>query len=117
MARVPESLPVELTPIGFEVLLSLAAGARHGYGIKLDIEERTAGELSLGSGTLYQAIQRLQREGLIAEAPEADDGADPRRGRRYQLEPLGRASLTNHLRRLSRAVDYARARKLLPNQR
>ncbi len=42
----------ELTPIGFEVLLTLMSGPQHGYGIKLDIETRTEGELSLGSGTL-----------------------------------------------------------------
>ena len=109
--------PVELTPIGFEVLLSLAGGPLHGYGIKLDIEERTNGELSLGSGTLYQAIQRLEREGLIAEAAGSDDKMDGRRGRTYRLEPRGRASLDQHLRRLSRAVAYARARKLLPSPR
>ena len=89
-ARTPPP-PAELTPIGFEVLLSLAAGPRHGYGIKLDIEERTQGELSLGSGTLYQAIQRLEREGLIGEASDSDDKADARRGRTYRLEPRGRA--------------------------
>ena len=108
---------VELTPIGFEVLLSLASGALHGYGIKLDIETRTAGELSLGSGTLYQAIARLEREGLIAEAPAPRGPADPRRGRTYRLEPLGRTSLDHHLRRLRRALDYARARKLLPSEK
>lgn len=117
MARSKTPPPLELTPIGFEVLLSLAAGPRHGYGIKLDIEERTAGELSLGSGTLYQAIQRLEREGLIAEARDSRELSDARRGRTYALQPLGRASLEQHLRRLSRAVDYARSRKLLPSAR
>ena len=114
MARAKD-LPVELTPIGFEVLLSLASGPLHGYGIKLDVEKRTAGELSLGSGTLYQAIQRLEREGLIAEAADSADRADARRGRTYKLQPLGRTSLNEHLRRLTRAVEYARARKLLPS--
>jgi DNA-binding PadR family transcriptional regulator len=111
--RVP---PVtELTPIGFEVLLSLTAGPQHGYGIKLDIEARTDGELSLGSGTLYQAIQRLEREGLIAAARAvAGKAADPRRGRTYQIQPAGRAAVRDHLRRLSRVVEYARARRLLP---
>lgn len=107
--------PLELTPIGFEVLLSLASGPLHGYGIKLDIEARTRGDVSLGSGTLYQAIQRLEREGLIAEAP-GGQGGDARRGRTYRLEPRGRASLDQHLDRLSRAVDYARAHKLLPSK-
>jgi DNA-binding PadR family transcriptional regulator len=106
--------PAELTPIGFEVLLSLAKGPLHGYGIKLAIEERTAGEISLGSGTLYQAIARLEREGLIAEAADSSGAVDARRGRAYRIEPSGRAALANHLRRLSRAVDYARAHRLLP---
>jgi len=103
----------ELTPVAFEVLLSLVDGPQHGYGIKLDIEARTEGEISLGSGTLYQAIQRLEREGLIGGARSAEP-ADARRGRSYRLLPAGRAALQAHLRRLSRAVDYARARKLLP---
>jgi len=105
--------PPDLTPIGFEVLLSLAEGPQHGYGIKLDIERRTEGELSLGSGTLYQAIYRLEREGLIAEARAAAP-ADPRRGRSYRLLPAGRAALDAHLRRLNRVVEYARAHRLLP---
>jgi DNA-binding PadR family transcriptional regulator len=117
MTRNPRAAPVELTPIGFEVLLSLASGPRHGYGIKLDIEERTRGEVSLGSGTLYQAIQRLERDGLIAEAAAAARGADARRGRTYRLEPLGRSSLTAHLTRLNRAVEYARAHRLLPSEK
>lgn len=118
MTRTSRATPVELTPIGFEVLLSLASGPRHGYGIKLDIEERTRGELSLGSGTLYQAIQRLEREGLIAESPAAAArGGDARRGRTYRLEPLGRSSLTEHLKRLNRVVEYARAHRLLPSEK
>lgn len=105
---------MNLTPITFEVLLSLMEGAQHGYGIKLDIEARTEGEISLGSGTLYQAIQRLEREGLIAEARTVGDPPDARRGRSYKLQPAGRAAVHAHLRRLSRVVDYARSRNLLP---
>jgi DNA-binding PadR family transcriptional regulator len=107
----------ELTPIGFEVLLTLMDGPQHGYGIKLDIEARTDGEVSLGSGTLYQAIQRLEREGLIGEARAAREPADARRGRSYQIQPQGRAAVREHLRRLNRVVEYARARKLLPAAR
>jgi len=103
-----------LTPIAFEILLSLSRGPRHGYGIKLDIEQRTAGEVSLGSGTLYQAIQRLERCGLISEATVREKARDARRGRSYQLEPAGRALLDGELRRLSRVVDYARSNSLLP---
>jgi DNA-binding PadR family transcriptional regulator len=103
----------DLTPIAFEVLLSLMHGPQHGYGIKLDIEARTEGEISLGSGTLYQAIQRLERDGYIA-AVRPRERADPRRGRSYHLQAAGRAAVRDYLRRLSRVVDYARARRLLP---
>jgi DNA-binding PadR family transcriptional regulator len=106
-----------LTPIAVEVLLSLVDGPQHGYGIKLDIEARTDGELSLGSGTLYQAIQRLEREGCIAAARPAAEPVDPRRGRSYRLLPAGRAALQAHLRRLQRTVEFARARKMLPSNR
>jgi DNA-binding PadR family transcriptional regulator len=114
-ARTPQP-PLDLTPVAFEVLLSLAESPQHGYGIKLDIERRTDGEVSLGSGTLYQAIQRLEREGLITEALSVAS-RDARRGRAYRLTPLGRTALDTHLRRLSRSVDYARSRRLLPSPR
>jgi DNA-binding PadR family transcriptional regulator len=113
MSPATDSAP-ELTPIGFEVLLTLMNGPQHGYGIKLDIEARTDGELSLGSGTLYQAIQRLEREGLIAGTRPGRDRADARRGRTYQILQPGRAAVREHLRRLERVVAYARARRILP---
>ena len=64
-----------------------------------------------------QGIQRLEGEGLIAEADDSAAREDARRGRTYRLSPQGRASLTHHLQRLGRAVDYARAHKLLPSTR
>lgn len=104
----------DLTPIGFEVLLSLMTGPQHGYGIKLDIEARSDGEISLGSGTLYQAIHRLEREGLIAGARPDRDRKDSRRGRSYRILPAGRHAVLDHLRHLHRVVEYARARRFLP---
>lgn len=114
MAPAPRDSVADLTPIGFEVLLSLMPGPQHGYGIKLDIEARTEGEISLGSGTLYQAIHRLEREGLIAGSRSTRERTDPRRGRSYQILPPGRTAVREHLRRLSRVVEYARARRFLP---
>jgi DNA-binding PadR family transcriptional regulator len=115
MARPQPQSMNAITPIAFEILLSLAQGPQHGYGIKLSIEERTAGELTLGSGTLYQAIQRLERSEMIAVAEGVAGSEDPRRGRFYRLEPAGKAALKDELRRLNRVVEYARARDLLPD--
>jgi DNA-binding PadR family transcriptional regulator len=113
---MPTAPSTDLTPIAADVLLALVDGPQHGYGIKLEIERRTNGDVSLGSGTLYQAIQRLERTGLIVGSRREGAG-DPRRGRAYRLSPAGRAALDLHLRRLSRVVDDARARRLLPGPR
>lgn len=102
-----------LTPIAFQILLALAKEPQHGYGIKLDIQERTEGQLSLGSGTLYQAIQRLERTEMIGAADRDEPDPDARRGRYYELRPAGRAALEAELQRLNRVIEYARAQKLL----
>jgi DNA-binding PadR family transcriptional regulator len=109
--RTPREL---LTPAALHVLLSLTEGERHGYGIKLDVEERTAGALVLGPGTLYEAIHRMERAGWI-EAPARRSSrtkADPRR-RYYRLTKEGRERLKQELERLQEIVSYARARDLI----
>jgi DNA-binding PadR family transcriptional regulator len=103
-----------LTPAALHVLLSLAEGERHGYGIKLDVEERTSGALSLGPGTLYEAIHRMVSAGWIEPSrrrrPEAK--GDERR-KYYRLTREGRARLRDELERLRDIVDYAQSKELL----
>lgn len=103
-ARKPLSLPV------IHILLSLAEGARHGYAIKQDVEERTDGTIRLGPGTLYEAIQRLQDGGLIEEDTalgEPDNGQMAQR-RYYALTELGWRVLRDEVRQLGLIVDHAR---------
>jgi len=100
----PLSLPV------LHILLALADGDRHGYAIKQEVERRTDGAIRLGPGTLYEAIQRLEEAGLIAEA----DGAAPAHGqeaqrRYYRLTDRGIDALRREVRQLGRLVDEARA--------
>ena len=63
--------------VEFHILLSLASGERHGYGIIQDIESR--GETAVPDvGTLYRALARMVESGLIEgsarrPAPDADD--------------------------------------------
>ena len=47
----PEEL-VPLTPVTLNILLALADEERHGYGIGLEVRERTGGRMRLGPGTL-----------------------------------------------------------------
>lgn len=103
-----------LTAVEFEILLTLAAGTRHGYAIIQEVEQRSEGAVVLRPGTLYRAISRLLDNGLVeeAEAPELTDSTDPRR-RYYRMTLLGERVSTLEARRLARQVNVARARKLL----
>jgi DNA-binding PadR family transcriptional regulator len=54
------------------ILSSLAEGAKHGYALTKDVEEFAG--VRLAPGTLYEALARLESQGMI-EALEAEDGA------------------------------------------
>jgi DNA-binding PadR family transcriptional regulator len=100
-----------LTPAVFHILLALADHDRHGYAIILDIAERTAGAMRLGTGTLYTAISRLLEQGLIEEPderPAADE--DDERRRYYRLTSYGREVANAEARRLAALVKMARSR-------
>jgi PadR family transcriptional regulator, regulatory protein PadR len=75
----------------FFVLASLADGRKHGYGIIKDAEELSAGRVRLKVGTLYAALDRLQSEGLVAEA--GDEVVAGRLRRYFELTDPGAASL------------------------
>ena len=106
--------PVFLTPAVFHVLLALADGPSHGYGIMQEVDEFTAGSTRLGPGTLYRSIQRMLVDGLIEElAIAAHDESDDDRRRYYRLTPKGLATAKAEARRISNLVDAAQQRKLL----
>jgi DNA-binding PadR family transcriptional regulator len=99
----------------FHILLALADADRHGYAIIQDVAARTGGEVTLGAGTLYRSVQRMQEQGLIVEtrdrpAPELDD----ERRRYYRITTFGAAVARAESRRLSRLVKLARARGFAP---
>lgn len=56
-----------LAPHLFQVLLSLLERDLHGYAILKDISNRTDGEMTLGTSTLYAALQRMVRDGFLEE--------------------------------------------------
>ena len=85
--------------VGLLVLVSLSDGPKHGYAIQLDIESFS--QLRLGPGTLYGAINRLERDGAIAPVKGAD------RRKPYRLTPTGRSQLAKRLELLQRVVTRA----------
>lgn len=88
---------------GLLVLMSLAQGDNHGYGIMKDVQAFAG--VKLGAGTLYGAIARLEHEGLI----EALAGDEPRR-RPYRLTRAGREALSAQLESLERWARVGRSR-------
>lgn len=104
-----------LTPLSIGILLALGEGDKHGYAILKDVERQTGREVSVGTGTLYAALQRMQAEGLIeAVDREPDPGEDARR-KYYRITEEGRAIARQEVARLSRIVEIARARELMPD--
>jgi len=106
---MPEST---LTSAQFHILLTLANGQRHGYGIMQEIERRTNGAVQLGPGTLYRSIKQLLARGLIVEV----DG-DPEMGkqrRSYTLTRTGKVQTVEEARRLQELVRWAEGAMVLP---
>jgi DNA-binding PadR family transcriptional regulator len=103
-----------LTPAVFHIMLALAGGECHGYGIMQEVERLTSGQVRVGPGTLYRSIQRMILDRLIEECGDShESGSDDERRRYYRLTPLGRDVARAEARRLESLVAAARIRKLL----
>ena len=79
------------------ILSSLADGPKHGYALTKDVEEFAG--VRLAPGTLYEALARLESQGMI-EALEAED-----RRRPYRLTAAGATALHAHLDAQRRATE------------
>jgi DNA-binding PadR family transcriptional regulator len=107
-----EFLP--LTPAVFNILLALADGEKHGYGIMLEVEINANGQVLMGPGTLYGSIKRMLKAGLIEESDEqADPEMDDQRRKYYRLSDLGRSTLHLEAERLASQVMIAKAKNVL----
>jgi DNA-binding PadR family transcriptional regulator len=117
--KAPEELRdlhrfLPLTPAVFHIMLALAGGEGHGYGIMLEVERLTCGRLNLGPGTLYRSIQRMLLDELIEETKDAHDSEeDDERRRYYRLTRFGLDVAREEARRLESLVNAARERDLL----
>ena len=110
--KVQRLLP--LKRIEFLVLLVLADGQLHGYGIVQEIGERSGGTVQPLPGNLYSILRRLLEEGLLVEAerrPASD--LDDRRRRYYEITSLGRRVLTADAELMRSLVKEAAQRDLV----
>jgi DNA-binding PadR family transcriptional regulator len=110
--RIEDMLP--LTPAVFHILLALADGEKHGYGIMQEVETISEGQVNMGPGTLYGSIKRMLTAGLIEESDERPDPAlDDERRRYYRLTDFGQRVVTAEARRLANLVGIARSKRLV----
>ncbi|MGE0041243.1 MAG: PadR family transcriptional regulator [Vicinamibacterales bacterium] len=107
-----------LKPKVLHVLLAVADGPRHGYGIMQEVAERTDGQVRLWPAALYRLLRELEQDGLIVESsdrPAAED--DDERRRYFALTPHGKRVLDGEVRRLEAIVHHARASRALRKAR
>ncbi|AWW37578.1 MULTISPECIES: PadR family transcriptional regulator [Streptomyces] len=72
------------------LLAVLEPGPLHGYAIITAVQQRSGGALELRTGTIYPALNRLERVGLLRSSWES---AGERRKRCYELTEAGRRTL------------------------
>jgi DNA-binding PadR family transcriptional regulator len=87
------------------ILTALAERSLHGYGLIQEVGALSGGEVVLGAGTLYGALDRLAEQGLIAV--EREEAVDGRLRRYYRLTDGGAAALATEAERLRRRAAAA----------
>ncbi|HET8958238.1 MAG TPA: PadR family transcriptional regulator [Microcella sp.] len=97
-----------LTPASFWILTALSTERRHGYDILLDVEKASGGDVSLKVPTLYAALERLERSGLVAR--DGDEIVNGRARRYFRLTDDGEARLTAEAAELERQLALVRQR-------
>ena len=95
------------------IIVAVSGSDMHGYAIMREVEELSAGAVTMGPGTLYGSIKRMIDQGLVVETERRPDPAlDDERRRYYRLTDLGHRVGSAENTRLRRLVSAADARQL-----
>lgn len=97
-----------LTSPAFWILTSLAGGRRHGYEIMRETATESGGQVDLKATTLYAALDRLEREGLVT--PDGDEVVNGRARRYFRITDEGSVRLRGEVELIERSARAARAR-------
>ena len=85
------------------ILKAVSLGPLHGYGVLLRIQEISGQRLEIQQGSLYPALYRLERQGLIES--EWGESENKRKARFYRLTAAGRRRLQQETRDWNRMAD------------
>jgi DNA-binding PadR family transcriptional regulator len=86
---------IPMTETGFYILLFLQ-NEMHGYSIVQKVEEITEGEISIGPGTMYGSLSKMEKDGLIRFIREEE------KRKIYHITDLGREVLALEMKRIER---------------
>ena len=104
-----------MAPAVFQILIALADQPLHGYGIMLEIVERSDGKVKLSPGTLYRSIKQMLEDAWIEEVSGRATLHDERR-RYYRLTREGREAARQEMARMSALLNHARLTSLRSNE-
>ena len=105
-----------MAPAVFQILIALADQPLHGYGIMLDIAERSDGKVKMSPGTLYGSIKQMLEDSLIEEIAARPAADDDERRRYYRLTREGREAARQEMARMSALLNHARLTSLRSNE-
>lgn len=94
------------------MLAALMSGPMHGYAIMQQARDLSEGRVRITTGTLYLALDRLVREGLIELVREETVNGRPRRT--YGLTPDGSAALSAEAQRMAQAASLVIRMETMP---
>lgn len=96
---------VPMTESGFYILFCLQT-PQHGYGISQQVKKLTGGEVTLGAGTMYGTLSKMEKDGLISFYNEVD------KRKLYQLTGLGREVLALEIKRIERLYKNSKGENI-----
>ena len=101
-----DETPLLLGTLDLLILKALSLEPMHGLGVARRIEQITGGAYSIGAGSLFPALHRLEDRGWLAgfEGPSENN----RRAKYYKLTPAGRRQLAAEAEKWTRVVDVMR---------
>ena len=118
---VDSEKPSDLLPLPaaqLHILLALADGEKHGYGIMSEVEAMTDGDVTMGPATLYGTVKRMLNAGQVEETDERPDPElDDERGRYYRLSGFGAPVLDAEVARMEQLARTAEAKRSVATRR
>lgn len=96
---------VPMTESGFYILFCLQT-PQHGYGISQQVRKLTGGAVTVGAGTMYGTLSKMEKDGLIRFYSEED------KRRLYRITELGREVLETEIKRIERLYKNSKGENI-----